>query len=197
MPLPFSQACENNKAPILAELLPIFVDAGLVLEVGSGTGQHAAHFAAALPHLRWQPTDHPDSVHNCRERLQVAALPNVAEPLALDVAESLWPVTYADMAFSANTAHIMCWKEVESMFRGLGRVLRAHGVFCLYGPFRYAGRYTSASNAAFDAALQARAAHMGLRDIDDLLVLARDTGFELEADRAMPANNQLLVWRRY
>jgi hypothetical protein len=135
-------------------------------------------------------------VHNCRERLQAAALPNVAEPLALDVAEPLWPVTHANMAFSANTAHIMSWTDVESMFRGLAGVLPALAVFCLYGPFKYAGRYTSASNAAFDASLQARAAHMGLRDLDDLLVLARDTGFELEADTAMPANNQLLVWRR-
>ncbi|MBM68488.1 MAG: methylase [Haliea sp.] len=197
MPLPFSQACENNKEPILARLQQLFVDAGTVLEVGSGTGQHAVHFAAALPHLRWQPTDHPDSVDNCRERVRAAALPNIAEPLALDVAELRWPVIHADMAYSANTAHIMCWTEVECMFRGLARVLPAQGAFCLYGPFRYAGRYSSASNAAFDASLRARAAHSGLRDLDDLLVLARDTGFELESDTAMPANNQLLVWRRH
>jgi len=194
--LPYSQACENNKQPILAQLQEVFVGPGTVLEVGSGTGQHAVYFAAALPHLTWQPSDHPASIETCRPRLAAAALPNLAEPLVLDVADSAWPLTRADMAFSANTAHIMSWNEVEALFRGLGGMLPVGAPFCLYGPFRYGGRHTSASNADFDSSLRARAAHMGLRDMDDLQRLANSTGFRLENDIAMPANNRLLVWRR-
>lgn len=192
----FSQACENNKQPILAHLQTIFSAPGLVLEVGSGTGQHAEFLAANLQHLQWQPTDHPSALGDCEERLREAALANVRVPLALDVAASSWPVAAADAAFSANTAHIMGWPEVQAMFLGLAAVLPAGAPFCLYGPFNYAGNFTSESNRMFDQQLRKRAAHMGIKDIEDLLDLAALSDFVLAADHPMPANNRLLVWRR-
>ncbi len=193
---PFSQACENNKRPILECLLQVFTTPGLVLEIGCGTGQHAEFLAANLPHLRWQPTDHPESLGGCEERLRAAGLDNLLPPMALDVAAAAWPVDSADGAFSANTAHIMGWPEVKDMFLGLGGILGEGAAFCLYGPFNYDGRFTSESNRMFDHQLRSRAAHMGIRDIEDLLELAAVSGFALAADHAMPANNRLLVWRR-
>ena len=192
---PYSQACENNKQPILECLRDILVEPGLVLEIGSGTGQHAEYLATQLPHLQWLPTNHP-SVADCEERLREAALANVLPPLALDVAASNWPLVAADAAFSANTAHIMGWPEVQAMFHGLAAILPEGAPFCLYGPFNYGGSFTSDSNRAFDQHLRSRAAHMGIRDIEDLLDLAALSGFTLAADNAMPANNRLLVWRR-
>lgn len=192
---PYSQACENNKQPILECLRDILVEPGLVLEIGSGTGQHAEYLATQLPHLQWQPTNHP-SAADCEERLREAALANVLPPLALDVAASNWPLVAADAAFSANTAHIMGWPEVQAMFHGLAAILPEGAPFCLYGPFNYGGSFTSDSNRAFDQHLRSRAAHMGIRDIEDLLDLAALSGFTLAADNAMPANNRLLVWRR-
>lgn len=193
---PHSQACENNKQPILDCLREVLVDPGLVLEIGSGTGQHAEFLAAELPHLQWQPTDHPAAIGDCEDRLQQAALANVRAPLALDVAASHWPLAAADAAFSANTAHIMSWPEVQAMFLGLAAILPVGAPFCLYGPFNYAGNFTSDSNRLFDGQLRSRALHMGIRDIEDLLDLAALSDFALTADHSMPANNRLLVWRR-
>lgn len=193
---PHSQACENNKQPILDCLREILVEPGLVLEIGSGTGQHAEFLAAELPHLQWQPTDHPAAIGDCEERLQQAALANVRAPLALDVAASRWPLAAADAAFSANTAHIMSWPEVQAMFMGLAATLPVGAPFCLYGPFNYGGNFTSDSNRMFDEHLRSRAPHMGIKDIEDLLDLAALSDFALAADHPMPANNRLLVWRR-
>lgn len=193
---PHSQACENNKQPILECLREIFIEPGLVLEIGSGTGQHAEFLATQLPHLQWQPTNHPSALGDCEERLREAALANVLPPRALDVATSTWPLTAADAAFSANTAHIMGWPEVQAMFLGLAALLPEGAPFCLYGPFNYAGAFTSDSNRVFDEHLRSRAPHMGIRDIEDLLDLAALSDFSLAGDRAMPANNRLLVWRR-
>jgi hypothetical protein len=193
---PFSQACENNKQPILDHLKEIFSAPGLVLEIGSGTGQHAEFLAARLQHLQWQPTDHPAALGGCEERLRAAALANVREPLALDVAANSWPVAAADAAFSANTAHILSWPELQSMFLGLAAILPLHAPFCLYGPFNYQGAFTSDSNRVFDQQLRRRATHMGIKDIEDLLDLAALSDFALAADHSMPANNRLLVWRK-
>ncbi|MBR9871819.1 MAG: DUF938 domain-containing protein [Gammaproteobacteria bacterium] len=193
--LPFSQACENNKAPILERLQEVFIASGKVLEIGTGTGQHAVHFALAMPHLQWQPTDHPHAVDSCRARLVQAALPNILPVIELDVATSPWPVEAFTWAFSANTAHIMAWDEVEHMFRNIGERLPKEGAFCLYGPFNAQGRYTSESNAQFDQHLKAKAAHMGIRDLEDISKLAEDAGLTLSEKHAMPANNQLLVFR--
>lgn len=193
--LPFSQACENNKAPILEVLHNVFESTARVLEIGTGTGQHAVHFARALPHLQWQPSDHPDAAHLSRLRLEQAGLPNLLPILKLDVGASPWPISAFDGGFSANTAHIMAWPEVEQMFRGIGNRLTVHGAFCLYGPFNYQGAFTSDSNRQFDQHLRARNPQMGIRDLDDLNNLARAVGLLLEKDVAMPANNRLLVFR--
>lgn len=193
---PFSQACENNKQPILEQLMQFLPKQGLVLEIGTGTGQHAVHFAAAFPHLQWQPSDRPEAAGYCLPWLAAATSGNINRPLSLDVAEANWPLDRADAVFSANTAHIMSWPEVESMFAGVAHLLPMGGVFCLYGPFNYQGNYTSDSNRAFDLHLRTQKATMGLRDMDDLLVLGKRVGLMLLEDIAMPANNRFLVWQK-
>lgn len=193
---PFSQACENNKAPILAVLKQVFPEPGTILEIGSGTGQHAVHFGHHLPHLVWQPTDVPDNLPGIRAWMAEAALPNVADPMVLDLNQGDWPITAADGAFSANTAHIIHWPQVQRLFHGVARILPPEGAFCLYGPFAYEGAHTSDSNAEFDITLRRRDPHSGIRDVADLRALAKDAGFRLAADQAMPANNRTLVWRR-
>jgi len=194
---PFSQACENNKAPILEKLTEIFKQPGTVLEIGTGTGQHAVHFASHLPHLVWQPTDHPQNAQLSRAWIDDSHLTNINVPIALNVLDGNWadlPAIHG--AFSANTAHIMAWEEVQAMFHGVSRILPVDGLFCLYGPFSYGSRHTSESNARFDLSLRTQAPHMGIRDIEDLKALSAETGLALEKDFEMPANNRLLVWRR-
>jgi SAM-dependent methyltransferase len=195
--LPFSEACERNKDPILTVLREAFAGASSVLEVGSGTGQHAVHFARHLPWLEWQPTDRGEYLVPLAERVRVEGPPNLREPLELDVlADDPWPVREADAVFSANTLHIMSWEGVEAAFRGIGALLGPDGVLALYGPFRYGGKYTSASNAEFDAFLRERDPDSGIRDAEAVDDLARAVGLVLAADHAMPANNQLRIWRR-
>jgi SAM-dependent methyltransferase len=193
---PYAESCDQNRDPILAVLRRYFDRPGTILEIGSGTGQHAVYFGAALPHLRWQPTDVAAHLPGIRLWLEEAALPNVAEPLVLDVCREPWPVETVDGVYSANTAHIMHWPEVEAMFKGVGRVLRAGGCFCLYGPFNENGEFTSESNARFHMSLQMRDPGMGLRDKADLDRLARAAGLERVDDVVMPVNNFTLVWQK-
>ncbi|MBL8260517.1 MAG: DUF938 domain-containing protein [Candidatus Competibacteraceae bacterium] len=193
---PYSEACDQNKEPILEVLKRFFVRPGSIVEIGGGTGQHAVHFARALPHLDWQATDLAENLPGMRLWFDEAGLPNLRPPLALDVCQDTWPVAQADGVFSANTAHIMSWSAVECLFRGVGRVLRPGGIFCLYGPFNYGGEYTSASNAQFDRWLRARDPASGVRDFDDLDRLAEASGLRLADDCPMPANNRTLVWAR-
>lgn len=193
---PFSQACENNKEPIRAVLQEVFTTPGTILEIGSGTGQHAVHFGRQLPHLTWQPTDVADNLPGIRAWLAEADLPNVREPLLLDLDQAEWPVAAADGVFTANTVHIVSWPRVEALFRGAAGVLPTGAAFCLYGPFAYGGAHTSESNAEFDAMLRRRDPASGIRDRDDLERLAGEVGFALAADQAMPANNRTLVWVR-
>jgi SAM-dependent methyltransferase len=192
---PYSEACDENKAPILAVIAPLFQDAACVLEVGSGTGQHAVHFAAALPRLTWQTSDVPPNLPGIRLWLAEVALPNLPPPLALDVLGD-WPAGPFDGVFSANTAHIMGEPEVAAMFTGVGRVLPPGGRFALYGPFRIAGRHTSESNARFDAALRNRNPRMGVRDLEDLQRWGEQSGLRLIEDVPMPVNNRTLIWER-
>lgn len=192
---PYSDACEENKTPILSVIRPLFREAASVLEVGSGTGQHAVHFAAAQPHLTWQTSDIPANLPGIRLWLEEARLPNLPAPLALDVLGD-WPEGPFDGVFSANTAHIMGDPEVTAMFLGVGRVLSAGGHFALYGPFRIAGRHTSESNARFDAWLRTRDPRMGLRDLVDLKRLGERSGLRLVDDVSMPVNNRTLIWEK-
>jgi len=193
---PFSPACERNQDPILARLLTVFERPGEVLEVGSGTGQHAVHFARHLPHLIWHASDRPENHPGIRAWKTHAALPNLRGPLALDVNQADWPLAAVDGVFSANTAHIMHWPEGEKLFAGSARCLRADGFFCLYGPFTYNGVHTSDSNREFDASLRRRDPGMGIRDQRDLDALAAGHALSRVADHALPANNRLLIWRK-
>jgi len=192
----FSESCVQNRAPILAVLREVFADRRRVLEIGSGTGQHAVYFAPELPHLRWQTADVP-AHHACiRAWLDEAALPNALPPRALDVNDTAWHSDRYDAVFSANTLHIMSGVEVERFFAGVGEVLEPGGVLAVYGPFNYNGRYTSESNARFDAWLKARDPASGVRDFETVDALARAQGLVLHRDIAMPANNRMLVWRK-
>lgn len=192
----YSAACERNREPILALLRDVLAQARSVLEIGSGTGQHAVYFGAGLPHLEWQTSDLLQNHASIRAWLQEAGLPNVQPPLELDAGTDAWPEGPFDAVFSANTCHIMAWEEVQAMFAGVGRLLRDGGLLCLYGPFNYGGKFTSEGNALFDTSLKAQAPHMGIRDFEQVDRLAREQGLVLLADHAMPANNRLLVWRR-
>jgi SAM-dependent methyltransferase len=193
---PFAPACERNRAPILSVLQRWFADRSQVLEIGSGTGQHAVHFAAAMPQLQWQASDRTEHLPGIRAWLDEAALPNTPAPLVLDVAHGPWPAGRFDAAFTANTLHIMGWPEVEALFAGLDRVLGADAVFAAYGPFNYRGEYTSASNREFDAWLRARDPQSGIRDFEAVDALARGIGLRLAEDATMPANNHCVVWVR-
>lgn len=193
---PFSQACENNKQVILEKLSVVFDGPGVILEIGTGTGQHAVHFARNLPHLTWQPSDHPSNQDLCKPWLNEVSLQNINTPLALDVGARDWHLPSINGVFSANTAHIMSWPEVKAMFRGAAAHLPKGGAFCLYGPFNYDGKFTSPSNQQFDASLRQRNPAMGIRDMEDLKQINSENGLALESDFEMPANNRLLVWRR-
>ena len=193
---PFAPACERNKGPILEVLRRVFADAADVLEIGSGTGQHAVWFAAGLPHLVWRASDLPECHAGINAWIDNAGLANLEGPLALDVAYRPWPLASAGGAFSANTAHYMHWPEVEAMFGGVADLLPPGAGFALYGPFACDGRHSSASNAAFDRMLRAHDPGFGVRDRRDLDRLAADGGMRLEEDVAMPSNNRILVWRK-
>lgn len=193
---PFAESCEQNKWPILDVLRQEFAQATRVLEIGSGTGQHAVFFAQQLPHLLWQTSDVAEYHAGIQDWLDEAGLHNVRPPLRLDVLADAWPQQSFDAVFSANTVHIMGWPEVEAMFAGIGAVLELGGRFCLYGPFNYGGRFTSDSNARFDQWLKARDPRSGVRNVEDLVALADAAGLRLLRDHAMPANNRSLVWIR-
>jgi SAM-dependent methyltransferase len=191
----FSDACERNRDPILAILRRVFIDRRAVLEIGAGTGQHAAYFAPALPHLSWQPSDVADNLPSVRVWREAAQTARLREPIELDVDEP-FPALDVDAVFSANTTHIMSWPQVERLFAGVGALLPSAGVFALYGPFNYGGKHTAPSNAEFDQWLRGRDPKSGLRDAEALAVLAKGHGLVLEEDNAMPANNRLLVFRK-
>lgn len=194
---PFSEACEENKQPIFDVLQRLFQDRDQILEIGSGTGQHAVYFAEHLPHLTWQTSDLPENHPGIGAWLDDSGLDNVRPPFALDVGQEPWPVEFAvDAVFSANTTHIMGWDSVISLFRGVGRHLRTDGLFVLYGPFNYGGGYTSESNARFDVWLKNRDPRGGIRDFEALNELAAENGMMLSEDIEMPVNNRTLVWRK-
>ncbi len=192
---PCSPASERNKGPILDVLRDVFRGKVVVLEIGSGTGQHAVHFAANLPDVHWLATDRSENHPGIVSWVQEAGLDNLTGPLELDVNMTCWPDVEVSAVYSANTAHIMSWEEVEKMFQGVSGLLTEGDPFCLYGPFNYRGEFTSESNRAFDDSLRSQVPHMGIRDLEELQDLAARTDFTLDHDLEMPANNRLLVWR--
>jgi hypothetical protein len=195
MGLPHSQASERNKVPIAQVLEQVFPARGAVLEIGSGSGQHAVYFGPRFPELDWQPTETPEHIEGLAARVSLQGSENVLPPLVLDVLGP-WPEGGFEAAFSANTSHIMSWEAVCAMFEGLGRVLLDGGLFCLYGPFNRDGAFTAASNEQFDASLRARDPRMGLRDLEALESLARRHQMEWLMEFEMPANNLLLLFRK-
>lgn len=190
----FSESCVQNRAPILAVLRSEFAATREVLEIGSGTGQHAVYLAAELRHLYWHTSDLPENHPSIQAWIDDSGLANIERPVPLDVTAGPWPQRTFDGVFSANTTHIMHWPAVTSLFAGVARLLAPGGRFCLYGPFNYQGHYTSDSNARFDAWLKERDPDSGIRDFADLDTLARGHGLRLRADHEMPVNNRLLVW---
>ena len=199
-PLPFAQACENNQAPIFAVLQTALQGSRHVLEIGSGTGQHSVYFAPRLPHLTWQTSDLTDNHPSIQAWYAAHAAPNLRAPLEFDLATSAWPAPADppefDAVFTSNTCHIVAWPLVQRMFELVGTHLPAGGVFAIYGPFNYGGRFTSDSNQAFDAWLRQRDARSGLRDFEAVVALAEQHGMQLLRDEAMPANNRTLVFRK-
>ncbi|MCW0372281.1 class I SAM-dependent methyltransferase [Xanthomonas sacchari] len=195
---PYAPSCDRNRDPILQVLQRQFADRRQVLEIGSGTGQHAVHFAAALPQLTWQCSERAEHLPGIAQWLEAAALPNTPSALALDVREGPWPRTGYDAVFTSNTLHIMGWDAVQAFFAGVGQLLAnsADGMLVVYGPFNYGGAFTSDSNRDFDAWLKARDPASGIRDAEAVDALAQAQGLALQEDVAMPANNRCLVWRR-
>lgn len=192
-----SPAAERNKEPILEQLRRLLPESGTVLEVASGTGQHAVHFARALPGLIWQPTE-PDAGlrGSIARRVQAAALANLRPPAAFDVLAGAAPAAAADAVICINMIHIAPWAATHGLFHHAAALLSAGAPLILYGPYKLDGRHTAPSNEAFDASLRARNPDWGVRDLDDVTAVAREHGFELEHCVAMPANNQLVVFRR-
>ncbi|MDR3394818.1 MAG: DUF938 domain-containing protein [Parasulfuritortus sp.] len=193
---PFSESCAQNCDPILAVLRETFADRKQVLEIASGTGQHAVYFGAALPHLTWQTSELPDNHEGIQAWLDEAALSNVLPPVVIDLNDEHWPVGMVDAIFNANTVHIVGWPSVQRMFAGIGRVLAPGGIVCIYGPFNYNGRFTSDSNARFDVWLKNRDPASGVRDFEAVNALAEAQGLRLIDDVEMPVNNRTLIWRR-
>ena len=194
---PFSQACANNQQPIAAVLKQLLVDSGSVLEIGSGTGQHAVYFGTQLPQLQWHTSDRVENHPGIHQWLNEAGLNNVHPPLVLDVSQPQWPQVEIDTIFSANSVHIMGWPEVEQLFAGVGRLLPIGGLLMLYGPFNYSNRYTSDSNARFDIWLKQQHPASAIRNFEAVDQLAADIGLRLQHDIEMPANNRILCWRKH
>ena len=191
---PYAESCEKNKVPILAVLREIFAERKRVLEIASGTGQHAVYFGRELPHLIWQTSELAQHHAGIQAWLDEAQLPNVLPPLMIDVNDARWPVTSVDAIFNANTVHIISWPEVERLFAHIARVIAPGGCVCLYGPYKIRGVATSESNARFDAWLKSRDPNSGVRDFEAVNHLAASYGLDLLHDIAMPSNNRILVW---
>lgn len=192
---PFAESCEQNKHVIFDVIKQEFAECSKILEIGSGTGQHAVYFCQHLLHLTWQPSEQAENIPGIMEWLKDYPHDNIANPIELNV-ERNWPQSTFDGVFSANTSHIMHWPQVIKMFQGIGQVLEPGGVFCLYGPFNYNQKYTSDSNRNFDLWLKEQDPERGIRDFDDLNELAINNQLRIKNDVEMPANNRILVWEK-
>jgi cyclopropane fatty-acyl-phospholipid synthase-like methyltransferase len=193
----YSQSCVENQVPILNIIKPLLTNVTTVLEVGSGTGQHAVYFAQHLPNLIWQSSDQDQYLNSINSWIDEAKLDNTPMAIPLDVTNTgTWPSIEVDAIFSANTAHIMSWDMVVDFFQGVGKMLNPGGMFILYGPFNYNDEYTSQSNANFDLWLKERDPNSAIRDFEALNKLAAEAGLILVNDYEMPANNRILYWKK-
>jgi len=192
--LPYSQACENNKSPILEKLRVHFAEATQVLEIGSGTGQHAVYFAEHLPHLQWQTSDVLANHDFINAWINAYPSANLQRPIPLDLQQPIELTQQYDGVFTANTLHIIAWELVDAMFALVADTLPKNSKFAVYGPFKYEGKFTSTSNEQFDNSLRQRDNHSGIRDIEAIICLAKSKQLQLLTDEAMPANNRFLVF---
>ena len=192
---PFSQACENNKTHIIEHLKALFSRCNSVLEIGSGTGQHAVYFAQHLPNINWHTSDLVNNHAGINMYVDEYKLINLHKPLAFDIENDKWPIT-VDAVFTANTTHIMSREVAHKMMTLVANHLPIGGLFCQYGPFNYQGKYTSDSNHRFDLWLLERG-HGGIRNIEELQRWVEEKGLHLEEKILMPANNFILVWRKH
>lgn len=206
-PLPFAPSCENNKNPILkilGDYLPDIVDGGRLLEIGGGTAQHASYFASHFNRLIWQSSEQEEHLATLNCRIEAADLTNLPAGISLNVDENAWrtPENQVETAqryhavFTANTLHIMSFNSVHNFFAGLAHHLLPGGLLIIYGPFKYGGEFTSPSNSSFDLWLKERNSQSGVRDFEALDELAQRQSLDLVADHCMPANNQMLIWRK-
>lgn len=193
---PYADSCEQNQGQILEVLREEFAQNKNVLEIASGTGQHAVFFGRALPHLTWQTSELPQNHAGIQAWLDEAQLANVRSPVTVDVYAPAWPIDQVDAVFNANTVHIVSWQGVVQMFAGIGRVLSVGGILCIYGAYNYDGKFTSESNARFDSWLKSRDPVSGVRDFEAVNLLAEAQGLSLLKDVSMPGNNHTLVWQR-
>ena len=195
--IPFSEACERNKNVILDVLSPYLSKVDTVLEVGTGTAQHAVYFAPKHPQLTWQTSDQDHYLEGINAQLAHAKVVNVLTPFELNVNQSPWVPDHAryDAVYTANTFHIMTWLDVQAFFAGLSKVTKEGSYLFVYGPFKYKECFTSESNQVFDNTLRSRGCGSAIRDFEKVNELAQQSGFQLLEDHAMPANNQCLIWQ--
>lgn len=190
------EAAARNKYPILGMLQRLFAEAGTVLEIGSGTGEHAVFFSRHLPHLLWQPSEHGETLTELRQTCEERGGPNLLPPIPLDVAADEWKLDCFDAVFTANTLHILPWPVVTRFFAHVQGVVKPNGLTCVYGPFHYKGGYLSQSSREFDRQLKEQDPEWGIRDFEAVHRVATSRGFDLLEDVPMPANNRILVWQR-
>lgn len=193
---PYSESCDQNREVILSVIQPVLASSSELLEIGSGTGQHAVYFSEYMPHLQWQTSDRKQYHDGIIAWIEDSDVNNVAMPIELDVTTSEWPQQRYDAVFTANTLHIMSDEDTTNFFTGVGRVIKDDADLLVYGPFNYAGRYTSESNERFDAWLKSRDIQSGIKDFEFIELLASDNGMSLIEDHAMPANNRILHFRK-
>jgi len=196
MKKPYSESCDQNQKVILSILSPLLSSSSNVLEIGSGTGQHAIYFADNMPHLIWHTSDCQPYHEGINAWLSEACLNNVKEPLELDVSKSKWPEIEVDAIFTANSVHIMHQFDVENLIQGAGELLKKNGALIIYGPFNYAGTYTSDSNERFDQWLKNRDSQSGIKHFENIELLAKKCGLQLVCDYDMPANNRILYYKK-
>lgn len=193
---PFAESSEQNKQDILAIIQPLFSKLKRVLEIASGTGQHAVYFSQTMPNLNWQPSDLDSALPGIQSWVNESGLANLNQPIALDVSSINWPQQTFDAIFSANSLHIMSQQHVKDLFSNVGRVLNKNGLITVYGPFNYHGQFTSQSNQHFDGWLKSRNSNSGIKEFEWCNDLAENAGFKLIKDYEMPQNNRILVWQK-